>query len=156
MRLHELFEQIENTSLTEDSDSEPKDPELWKKAIEKAKETYDKYPSAYANMFAAKWYKEQGGEWKTVNENLDDWLDQNWVDISRPKKGGGFEPCGASHDDGSRGDSGDRAYPKCVPANKAAKMSQKEIDSAVRRKRKAVHKDKTPNDPTWVSTKPKK
>lgn len=25
---------------------------------------------------------------------LDKWFKEKWVDISRPKKGGGFEPCG--------------------------------------------------------------
>jgi hypothetical protein len=43
----------------------PTDPALWDKAIAAAKAKYDVYPSAYANAFASKWYKEKGGDWKT-------------------------------------------------------------------------------------------
>jgi hypothetical protein len=76
------------------------------------------------------------------NQNLDDkqidnllkslteWFGEKWVDISRPKKGGGFEPCG-------RNDAKTGKYPKCVPASKAARMTPEEIASAVRRKRTA-------------------
>lgn len=61
---------------------------------------------------------------------LGEWFEEKWVDISRPKEGGGFEPCG--RDDAKSG-----KYPKCVPSSKAAAMSEKERKSAVRRKRKA-------------------
>ena len=54
----------------------------------------------------------------------------DWVDISAPKEGGGFEKCGR----GSAKDS-KRGYPKCVPASTASGMSKKEIASAVSRKR---------------------
>lgn len=67
---------------------------------------------------------------KQVRKDLDKWFKEKWVDISRPKEGGGFEPCG-------RNDASSGKYPKCVPASKAAKMSAEEIASAVRRKRKA-------------------
>lgn len=81
-----------------------------------------------------------------VFKSLTQWFNENWVDISRPKPGGGFEPCG-------RPDAGEGKYPKCIPASKAAKMTQAEIDSAVRRKRKVEsstrRKDKKPN---YVST----
>lgn len=63
-------------------------------------------------------------------KSLDKWFKEDWVDLSRPKKGGGFEPCG-------RRDADSGKYPKCVPAAKAAKMTPGEIASAVRRKRKA-------------------
>jgi len=69
----------------------------------------------------------------------------NWVDISAPKEGGGFEKCGRS----STSDS-DRGYPKCVPADKAAKMSKKQIASAVSRKRSK--KQGVGGKPTNVST----
>lgn len=42
----------------------PTNPELWSRAKAAAKAKYDVYPSAYANGFAAKWYKERGGGWK--------------------------------------------------------------------------------------------
>jgi len=48
--------------------NEPTNSKLWKKAIAKAKSKFDVYPSAYANAWASKWYKEQGGGWKIVEE----------------------------------------------------------------------------------------
>lgn len=69
-----------------------------------------------------------------LTEDLRKWLRQRWVDISRKKKGGGHPSCGASAGSKSRS-GGKRAYPKCVPASKAASMSKKEKASAVRRKR---------------------
>ena len=45
-------------------ENEPTNPKLWKKAIAKAKAKFDVYPSAYANAWASKWYKEQGGGWR--------------------------------------------------------------------------------------------
>lgn len=63
-------------------------------------------------------------------KSLTEWFGEKWVDISRPKKGGGFEPCG-------RNDAKSGKYPKCVPAAKAARMTPEQIASAVRRKRTA-------------------
>lgn len=48
--------------------SKPTNPELWSKAVSMAKSKFDVYPSAYANGWAAKWYKSKGGGWKTVSE----------------------------------------------------------------------------------------
>ena len=55
---------------------------------------------------------------------------EKWVDISAPKKGGGFEKCGRSKAKGSK-----RGYPKCVPSAKAKTMTKSQIRSAVKRKR---------------------
>ena len=62
--------------------------------------------------------------------SLTKWFKENWVAISRPKKGGGFEKCG-------RTKSGKKKYPKCVPAAKAARMTPAQRKSAIRRKRAA-------------------
>lgn len=74
-------------------------------------------------------------------KSLTQWFKEKWVDLSRPKKGGGFEPCG-------RDKAGNEKYPKCVPLSKAKKMSAEEIASAVSRKRRAestqVREDKKP------------
>jgi hypothetical protein len=43
----------------------PTNPTLWSKAKSLAKSKFDVYPSAYANGWAAKWYKSKGGGWKT-------------------------------------------------------------------------------------------
>ena len=78
--------------------------------------------------------------------SLSTWFKERWVDVSRPKEGGGYEPCG-------REEGGTRAsYPKCLPAKKAASLSETERKSAVRRKRSAVRKARTLAEPTQVST----
>ena len=51
---------------------------------------------------------------------LKKWFDQNWVDIGSKKKGGGFKKCGRSKLKSDR----KRKYPKCVPAAKAARMTE--------------------------------
>jgi len=81
-----------------------------------------------------------GSGYDELEENLRNWVKQKWVDISRKKKGGGHPACGASAGKKSR-KGGKRAYPKCVPASKAARMSKKDKASATRRKR-AVYKNK--------------
>lgn len=74
-------------------------------------------------------------EGKKPSGGLTGWFRERWVDISRKKKGGGHPPCGASAGSKAR-KGGKRAYPKCVPASKAASMSSKQKRSAVTRKRK--------------------
>jgi len=64
--------------------------------------------------------------------SLDKWFKEDWVDIGSPKKGGGYEKCGRKSANGSS-----RAYPKCVPAAKAASMTESQRRSAVIRKRAA-------------------
>ena len=73
---------------------------------------------------------------------LTKWFKENWVDISRPKKGGGYMPCGRKTSKKSK-------YPKCVPASKAARMTKAQIKSAIRRKRAA---GKPGGKPTMVKT----
>ena len=53
------------------------------------------------------------------------------VDINKKKKGGGFAKCGRSKLEKDR----KRKYPKCVPAAKAASMTESQKRSAVSRKR---------------------
>lgn len=48
--------------------STPTNPGLWAKAKALAKSKFDVYPSAYANGWAAKWYKSKGGGWKSMSE----------------------------------------------------------------------------------------
>ena len=78
-----------------------------------------------------------------ISEDLRKWVQQNWVDIGAPKKGGGFKPCGRSKGEKRRG------YPKCVPAAKAASMSKGQRRSAVKRKRAAGNPG---GKPTMVAT----
>lgn len=53
-------EQIENL----EEKNTPTNPQLWSKAKSLARSKFDVYPSAYANGWAAKWYKSKGGGWK--------------------------------------------------------------------------------------------
>jgi hypothetical protein len=43
---------------------QPTNPELWSRAKSAARSKFDVYPSAYANAWAAKWYKSKGGGWR--------------------------------------------------------------------------------------------
>jgi hypothetical protein len=49
----------------------PTNPEKWAQAKAQAKAKFDVYPSAYANGWASKKYKEMGGGWKSVNEKTE-------------------------------------------------------------------------------------
>ena len=83
---------------------------------------------------------------ETKRGGLGKWFEEEWVDISRPKKGGGFEPCG-------RNDANSGKYPKCVKKSTAMRMTAEEIDSAVRRKRRAeTSESRDENKPINVST----
>ena len=64
-------------------------------------------------------------------KGLTKWFAEDWVDIGSKKKGGGFKKCGRSK---QKADA-KRKYPKCVPAAKAARMSDSQKRSAVSRKR---------------------
>jgi uncharacterized protein YbdZ (MbtH family) len=70
--------------------NKPNNPQLWEQAKSQAKQKFDVYPSAYANLWASKWYKEHGGSWSvnksaTIQKDLRQYLTQKWVDISKPK-----------------------------------------------------------------------
>ena len=67
------------------------------------------------------------------------WFKQSWKDISR-KVDGKHPECGASAGKGGRDKDPQRAYPKCVPAHRAAKMTAKQKQSATQRKRKVERK----------------
>lgn len=82
--------------------------------------------------------KPQGG--------LTKWFKEKWVDISRPKKKGKYQPCGRPKARTKRA-----GYPKCVPVRVAAKMSAAEKRSAVRRKR--AKPQGVGGKPTYVRTK---
>ena len=58
---------------TNDSDmaNKPNNPELWSKAKSLAKQKFDVYPSAYANGWAAKWYKSKGGTWSKAEYGME-------------------------------------------------------------------------------------
>lgn len=64
MNIKDLLEIV----LIEKSKAKPTKPELWSRAKSMARSKFDVYPSAYANAWAAKWYKSKGGGWRTVKK----------------------------------------------------------------------------------------
>ncbi len=86
------------------------------------------------------------GDLELKRGGLGKWFEEEWVDISRPKKGGGFESCG-------RGDANSGKYPKCVKKSRAASMTPEQIASAVSRKRRAENSEtRVDKKPINVST----
>lgn len=123
----------------------PTNNALWNRLKAKIKERYAVWPSAYASAALTKEYKQRGGKFREMARGgLTKWFEEKWVDLSRPKAGGGYEPCGREEATGSD-------YPKCVPAAKAARMTEAERKSAVRRKRQAQG-GKLSKDPKFVET----
>jgi dephospho-CoA kinase len=57
----------------------PTNPQLWSRAKSLARSKFDVYPSAYANGWAAKWYKSKGGGWKSksVDEAFENFIMEN-------------------------------------------------------------------------------
>ena len=96
-----------------------------------------------------KWIKYGPSNWKKIDESSDyeqtsmekeadlrDWFKkEKWVDVSRPKKDGKWQPCG-------RGDTSKGKKPVCTPVNKAKSLTEKERKNRIRQKRK---KEKEPN-----------
>lgn len=179
-----IKEALQEEMIDEASENEPTNPELWSRAKAAAKRKFDVYPSAYANAWASKWYKNKGGGWrkkkKTKKESLENvirnlvkeemgvqekvhkdsglgkWFGEKWVDISRKKKDGGHPECGASADKGKRKSDSSKAYPKCVKKSKAQSMSKKDKESATRRKRAKPNKPGKPDNTSTDKRKTKK
>jgi hypothetical protein len=142
----------EKKGMTE-GENKPTNPKLWSRAKSMAKSKFDVYPSAYANGWAAKWYKSKGGGWKkkpknesiqedeSMNEDLRRWFKEKWVDVSK-KVDGKHPPCGRKDADG-------KSYPKCRPSKKVSKETPKvassydkdEKEKMVQQKRRAEKKD---------------
>jgi hypothetical protein len=59
---------LNEESQIDESKNKPTNPKLWAQAKSKAKSKFKVYPSAYANGWAAKWYKEHGGGWRKTKK----------------------------------------------------------------------------------------
>ena len=82
--------------------------------------------------------------------SLKKWFSEKWVDIGSKRKDGSYAPCGRSKLKADQ----KRKYPKCVPAAKAARMTDSQKRSAVARKR--AKPQGVGGKPTNVSTFTKK
>jgi len=58
----------ESIELTEEN--KPTNAKLWSRAKALARSKFDVYPSAYANAWAAKWYKKHGGGWRKSKKSV--------------------------------------------------------------------------------------
>ena len=115
--------------------NEPTNPGLWAESIREAKRRFKVYPSAYANAWAARRYKAKGGGWRSATKDLREWFAEEWVDISRPKKEGGYEACGRPTEGMSAAEYR-QAYPKCLPKARAMKLTEAQRLKLIRRKRR--------------------
>jgi hypothetical protein len=65
-----------------EEENKPTNSKLWAKWKAKAKAKFDVYPSAYANGWAAKGYKSEGGGWKSVKEEtIEDLNGNSFVEV---------------------------------------------------------------------------
>ena len=128
--------------------NEPTNPALWSKAKSMAKKKFDVYPSAYANGWAAKYYKSKGGKWKTVKE-----------DAVNEKCWDGYKRVGMKKKDG-------KMVPNCVPEeNMQEQKDKQEYDyegdmamsqlKSIMANSKRIHDmlDEDTNLPEWVQSK---
>jgi hypothetical protein len=69
--IHVKTESVTESVETLEEKNVPTSPEKWAQAKAAAKSKFAVYPSAYANGWAAKKYKEMGGGWKSVSEESD-------------------------------------------------------------------------------------
>ena len=90
-KISESMEQLDEKNL-------PTSPEKWAQAKAQAKAKFDVYPSAYANGWAAKKYKEMGGGWRAESTIVDDaakfiqekQLTEDWNKINKQDKTDGL------------------------------------------------------------------
>jgi len=158
-------------SLLTEGKNKPTNPELWSRAKAAAKSKYKVYPSAYANGFASKWYKERGGGWRTVKKKSANESEetneasspaqQAAIAINMKKKG--IKPKNVNEDlrnwfkekwvdvsrkvDGKhppcgRKDADGRAYPKCRPSKKVSSETPKVASSYDKDEKKAMTQQK--------------
>ena len=103
--------------------NEPTNPALWSRAKALAKKKFDVYPSAYANGWAAKYYKSKGGGWRSVSEESTDEAanpaQQAAIAIAMKKAGkkpkSMKEACWKGYKRVGMKKKGDRMVPNCVP-----------------------------------------
>lgn len=106
-----------------------------------AKRKFKIYPSAYANAWMVREYKERGGEFRS--DALDKWFKEKWVRMS--STGRILGPCG----DRSK----EEGKPKCLPAKKASALSAAERRRLVARKRREDPRKERTGGPVMVSSK---
>lgn len=138
------------------------DEGLHEKAKSEAKSKFRVYPSAYANAWMVKRYKElyeakhgkAAGAFKDSKgdsireDDLDKWFKEKWVEIG--VDGEIIGECGG------RSEEDDRGKPKCLPEKKAKAMSVEDRKAIARRKRREDPDANRSGAPVMVSSEPPK
>ena len=133
-----------------DEKNSPTNPALWSKAKALARGKFDVYPSAYANGWAAKWYKSKGGGWKSVSEETIDEV-AAWQRKEGKNQEGGLNQKGVDsyrrEHPGSKLKTAVTTKPsKLDPDSKAAKR-RKSFCARMSGMKKRLTSAKTANDP---------
>ena len=63
-QMRALYANVPDATMAKRGKNEPTNPALWERAKTEAKKRFTVYPSAYANAWASRWYKERGGDWR--------------------------------------------------------------------------------------------
>ena len=132
-----------------DEKNVPTSPEKWAQAKSQAKAKFDVYPSAYANGWAAKKYKEMGGSWKSVSEETKPPFEGPYTKV----KGTITDKSGAKHTPMSRvRDIARMAMKKQVekmkkPVKEEASMKAKIVKDVMKKKKEKVTDDSFQKDP---------
>lgn len=161
----------DDNQLTE-GENKPTNPALWSRAKAAAKSKFKVYPSAYANGFAAKWYKKHGGGWRKKKKSANESEETNEasspaqqaaIAINMKKKG--IKPknenvnedlrrwfkekwvdvskkVDGKHPPCGRKDADGKAYPKCRPSKKVSSETPKVASSYSKDDKKAMTQQK--------------
>jgi hypothetical protein len=78
---------LKESFLLTEGKNKPNNPKLWARAQAIARRKFDVHPSAYSNLFAAKWYKKHGGTWRKVSKKNECvfYTFSEWLDIKKLK-----------------------------------------------------------------------
>jgi uncharacterized protein YecT (DUF1311 family) len=137
-----------------DEKNVPTSPEKWAQAKSQAKAKFDVYPSAYANGWAAKKYKEMGGGWKSVSEETKPPFEGPYTKA----KGTITDKSGAKHTPMSRvRDIARMAMKKQVekmkkPVKEEASMKAKIVKDVMKKKKEKVSDETFQKDPVISNT----
>ena len=117
--------------------SVPTNKALYARVKSEAKSKFDVYPSAYANGWAAKWYKSKGGGWKSLKEQS---VDEAFEQID--EKSAAWQRKEGKNPEGGLNKKGVASYRRANPGSKlqtavTTKPSKLDPDSKAAKRRKS-------------------
>jgi hypothetical protein len=165
-----LLDGLNTSEPINEGENKPTNPSLWSRAKAAAKSKYKVYPSAYANGFAAKWYKKRGGGWKKKSTNESEEFNESSspaqqaaIAINMKKKR--IKPknenvnedlrnwfkekwvdvskkVDGKHPPCGRKDADGKSYPKCRPSKKVSSETPKVASSYDKNEKKSMTQQK--------------